>query len=119
MNGKGVHGVTQLRNLIAMEAPGTRIDMTVFRNGKEKHVTMPLGTQPRNLLASDTHNVSPWADNNSADSLGMTLGAPGQEMADKFNLPSDTRGTVITSIKSGSAARRRPPTRRRHHSGRP
>jgi serine protease Do len=106
VNGKPVQSVTQLRNLIAMQSPGSRVEFTVFRDGKDKHVSMPLGTQPENLLASDNHVVAPGGNQKGSQSFGMTLAVPSQELAEKFGLSSETRGAVVTAVKSGSAAER-------------
>ena len=104
VDGKPVRSVTQLRNEIAAKAPGSKLDLTVFRDGKEKHVDMALGTQPQNLLASDNHMVAPKAGAHQSESLGMTLGSATDELAQKFNLPADTKGAVITNVKPKSAA---------------
>ena len=105
VDGKPVRSVTQLRNLVASKSPGSAVEMTVFRDGKEAQVQMSLGTQPANLLASDNHMVAPGTHGERGESsLGMTLAAPGEELAQKFNLPADTKGAVITAVKPKSAA---------------
>ncbi|HEY2587300.1 MAG TPA: trypsin-like peptidase domain-containing protein [Tepidisphaeraceae bacterium] len=109
INGKPVQNVTQLRNMIAADAPGTDITMTVFRNGKTEDVQIKLGTQPENLLASNNQNVAPQGGTHarSAEALGMHLATPNDELAQKFNLPDNTsEGAVVTAVAPRSAAER-------------
>jgi serine protease Do len=106
VNGKPVQSVVQLRNLVAEQAPGSNLNLSVFRNGKHKEVTLPLGTQPENMLASDNHVVAPSSGQQNAESLGMRLAAPEQELIQKFGLPDDAHGAIVTSVTPGSPAAR-------------
>ena len=106
INGKPVRSVTELRNLIAEQALGTDIQMTVFRNAKEQQVTIKLGTQPENLLASENRMVTPPGQGNhrTAETLGMRLATPTQDLTEKFGLPENAHGAVVTSVQPRSAA---------------
>ena len=105
INGHPVQSVTELRNMIAQEAPGSDVKMTVFRDGKTEDVTVRLGLQPENLLASQNQIVPQnRAGQSTADTLGMHLATPTEEMAQKFNLPDNAQGAVVTSVTPHSAA---------------
>ena len=46
INGKEIKDSTELRNTVAMIAPGTDVKFEVFRDGKTQEVTVKLGDQP-------------------------------------------------------------------------
>jgi len=102
VNGKPIQNATQLRNVIAEQSPGAKVDLTVFRNGKDEDVSLKLGTQPKNLQEAST----PWTQNDNSSALGMTLTKPADGLAEKYGLPANSQGAVITSVKTGSAAER-------------
>lgn len=107
INGKPVQNVTQLRNVIATEAPGNSVTMTVFRDGKTAEVQIKLGEQPENLLASNNETVTPQfpGRGHAAEALGMRLSTPNEELAQKFNLQdSNTEGALVTAVTPHSAA---------------
>lgn len=107
VNGKPVESVTALRNAIAQEAPGNSIRMTVFRDGKNEQVSVKLGEQPENMLASQNEIVPPrGAAPRSTESLGMRLATPGQQLAEKFGLPDNSQGAVVTFVAPRSPAER-------------
>jgi serine protease Do len=109
INGKTVETVTQLRNVIASEAPGSEVNLTVFRNGKEVQVPIKLGTQPENLLAMDhgpSRAMPGTPGHASAEALGMRFSNPTEELSQKFNLPDNAQGAVVTYVAPHSAAER-------------
>jgi S1-C subfamily serine protease len=108
INDKPVRNVTELRNVIAEAAPGTDIHMTLFRNGKEEQTTIKLGIQPENLLASENRMVTPpgQGGRRSAEALGMRLSTPSQDLAEKYGLPDNAHGAVVTAVQPHSAAER-------------
>jgi serine protease Do len=109
VNGKPVQNVTQLRNTIATEAPGSEITMSVFREGKMQDVQIKLGTQPENLLASSNQTLTPQGGGHarSAEALGMHLATPTEELAQKYGLQdSATEGALVTAVGPRSAAER-------------
>ena len=50
VNGKGVEGNTQFRNLIGETPPGTKIGLTIWRNGAKQTVSATLDSRPVNLF---------------------------------------------------------------------
>jgi serine protease Do len=108
INGKPVRNVTELRNVIAEQAPGSDVHMDVFRNGKEQQADIKLGTQPENMLASENRMITPpgQGGHRTAETLGMRLATPSQDLAEKFGLPDNAHGAVVTSVQPRSAADR-------------
>ena len=109
INGKPVETVTQLRNTIATEAPGSEITLNVFRDGKTVDVPIKLGTQPDNLLALAQGNGNGGTFNGShstAEALGMKLASPSEELVQKYGLPDNSQGAVVTTVTPRSPAER-------------
>jgi serine protease Do len=107
INGKPVQNVTQLRNVIASQTPGSAVTMNVFRNGKTQDVDIKLGEQPENPLTSSNENFGPNSPGQprTADALGMKLSTPTEELAQKYGLQdSSTEGALVTAVTPRSAA---------------
>ncbi len=51
IEGKTVTNVQQLRNQVAMIAPGTSVKLGVFRDKKETEVALTIGEQPDNVMS--------------------------------------------------------------------
>jgi len=73
LNGKKVESMTQLRNDIARTSPGTKITLTVFRNGKTLDVSFAVGTQPDNMLGSAKSVDRAGAAQFKWEDLGITV----------------------------------------------
>jgi serine protease Do len=108
INGTAVANVTQLRNVIASEAPGSNITLSVFRNGKDEDVEIKLGEQPENMVASQNEAITPKGTpaQKSTEALGMKLSNPTDELAQKFGLQETTAGALVTTVAPHSPAER-------------
>jgi len=107
VNGQPVESVTALRNAVAQQAPGSTIHLSAFRDGKTEQVAVKLGEQPENMLASQNEIVPPrGAAPHSTEALGMRLSTPSPQLAEKFNLPDNSQGAVVTYVAPRSAAER-------------
>jgi serine protease Do len=51
-NGHAVHEPGQLRNLVAMSAPGTKATVQILRDNQQRDVTIELGELPRERMAA-------------------------------------------------------------------
>jgi serine protease Do len=106
INNKPVQTVMQLRNVVATEAPGSNITLSVFRAGNNENVQIKLGEQPENMLASQNQLVtpSPRGGQHTAEALGMRLSTASPELSERFQLPQSSQGAVVTSVAPRSAA---------------
>ncbi|HXE54682.1 MAG TPA: trypsin-like peptidase domain-containing protein [Tepidisphaeraceae bacterium] len=105
INGHPVQGVTELRNVIAELPPGSDVQMTVFRDGHSQDVSVKLGLQPETLMASRNQIVPQQRGaQNTAEALGMRLSTPSDELSQRFNLPDNSQGAVVTTVAPHSAA---------------
>ncbi|MDB5319723.1 MAG: degP 2 [Phycisphaerales bacterium] len=107
IDGKPVETVQQLRNQIAATAPNTEVKLTVFRDGKEQPITLKLGEQPENVMASNTVPPTgnpkgmPEAD---AGKIGLRLANPNDELLKKWDLADIKSGAVVTAVERNSLA---------------
>jgi serine protease Do len=108
--GRPVKTVQELREEVARTAPNTDVKLGVFREGKDQTVTLRLGEQPDDLLASANsggkgntrgNTGMPEAD---AGKLGLRLASPGDESLKQYDLGDVKEGAVITAVERNSAA---------------
>lgn len=102
---------TQLRHLIARYAPGSTVDITVFRDGEEHHIEVTLDKLPRGRISR--RSSSPGGDGRDAlpDELFEPLRKLGLEKVETFteDMASDMRidhvdGVFIHRVRPLSAA---------------
>jgi serine protease Do len=111
LNGKSVETVQELRNAIAATSPNSKVNLNVFRDGKELQVELTLGEQPDNLLAGGPGKSAPGSKGGEGaetgvDKLGMKLADPSQELLRKWDLGEIKTGAVVTAVTPrGLAAR--------------
>ncbi len=100
IDGQKVTDAGALQVVVGQKQPGTKIDLTVLRNGK----TMNL---PVTLEALGSHSAE--ANGNSAENggkarWGIGLGNLTPEMREQMQAPSNIHGAVIEQVQPGSPA---------------
>ncbi len=98
LNGETLDTVAPFRNKVAMMAPGTRLDLVVLRDGKEKKISLI------------TEKLTPEAAQKTsqpekAEKLGLTVVPLTKELADKYGY-KDEKGVLVTQVDQGSEASR-------------
>ena len=98
LNGEKVRNFLTFRNSIAMLEPGTKVTLTIFRDGKEKEVNLRVGSQDEGqALLNESSNF--------AKEFGITVEDVTSEMAKKYGYTVG-RGVVISDVVKGSSADR-------------
>ena len=102
-NGKEIASVNDLRNMVAAERPGTRVPITVFRNGKQKRIHLKLGELPGGLeVAADAPEEEAETPNYES-SLGIHIEPLTEQM--RAELKARTQeGVVVTRVDPSSPA---------------
>ena len=95
MDGQDVEGVGPLRNKIAAVAPGTKVKLLIYRNGKEQTVTVNVGE------LSDTSNRAEAPE--LSKKLGLTVQNLTEDMSRYYGLRSN-EGVVVSSVASDGLA---------------
>ncbi len=93
VNGNDVKGPRELARDIAGINPGTNVDVTLMRNGKEKTVTVKLGELPLKQTASAEQAAPDKSAETALADFGLTV-APAEQGS----------GVVVTGIEPDSAA---------------
>jgi serine protease Do len=90
IDGDKIEDARDVRNTIAFIEPGTKINLTVWRNNKEKKIRVTVGSQEESAL--------------TAKKLGLLkVKEVDQEIAGKFGY-KEGQGVIVVDIKKGSAA---------------
>ncbi|HZS52502.1 MAG TPA: DegQ family serine endoprotease [Bryobacterales bacterium] len=99
VNGKAVTDVNQLRLSISMMAPGSAVDLKVFRNGADREIRAELGEMPSKQERASLENNGSGGALDGVDVQDLT-----PETAGALHLPPQTRGVVVTRIDPASEA---------------
>lgn len=93
-----------LRNLVASMPPGSNVQVTALRNGRDQSFTVALAELPdRERPESEEETSSTRGTGN--EKFGLTLQPLTAEMASRYGLDADDRGLVVTRVDpAGSAA---------------
>ncbi|MFZ2099804.1 MAG: DegQ family serine endoprotease [Oricola sp.] len=93
VNGKEIKDPRELAREIAAIDPGTEVDVTLMRRGKEQTVSVKLGELPREQAASPSPDTQDQAPDSGLADFGLTV-APAD----------DGNGVVVTGVDPDSAA---------------
>jgi len=80
-------------DIIALTAPGTKLELLIIRDGKEKVIKVTIGTWPESMLAG------------IAGKIGLQVQDLTPELAQRFGYEPG-EGVIITEVTDGSAADR-------------
>jgi serine protease Do len=104
IDGKPVDTVDTLRIRIARTAPGTKVTLSVFRDGKTTDLSFPVGKQPdRNpaFARGDEGTENPAVLDNK--DLGISVTSLDKETAKKYHLDAG-QGVIVTEVAPNSLA---------------
>jgi serine protease Do len=100
LNGQPVESANDLRLRVSQSAPGTTVKLAVSRDGKVQDVNVTLGELPPDKLAEDNSGPS----ENSGGLEGVNVEELTPDTLQQLQLPSGTRGVVVTNVDASSAA---------------
>jgi serine protease Do len=100
IDGKPVNTSAELRMHVSLMAPGTKVNVKVFRDGVEKTLPVTLAEMP-----TETASNQEPQNNHSEDSLqGITVENVTAQTARRLGLPATAAGVVVTSVDPDSQA---------------
>jgi len=100
-NGKEVEDVRALRNAVAGTAPGTKVNLVVLRDGKERTLTAQLGELKPD---ESEEEAAAAADEASAAALGITVEAVTAATAKQFSLDKGEQGALVREVEDNGPA---------------
>jgi serine protease Do len=105
IDGRAVGASEEVVRIISAKDPGSKVRLTVFRGGKEMHLTASLGDRPSDLAAnrrSDGDGQEP--DDQNETQLGITVEEMTPAILQELQLSRDTTGVVVTHVSRVSEA---------------
>ena len=91
---KQINDSQDVKNIIGFTAPGTEVEMTIIRNGKQKKVVLKVGSKQESELA-ETSDIG--------QKLGLAVQTITEEAAEEYNV-TEGKGVLITDVEEGSSA---------------
>jgi len=96
LDDQAVGKVADLRNRIAMTPPGTKVRLTVLRDGKPRQLTVTIGKL-------DSEKGSAAAAEGEVPRLGLSLQALTPELAERLGYQGE-KGVLVGAVEPGSLA---------------
>ncbi len=97
LQGEPVAGATELMNKVAMQKPGTEVDLTILRDGKRKKIVVTLDTRP------DSASLGSSGESEAGEQLGLYIQPLTRELAERLGY-EDLSGVVVVEVEAGSPA---------------
>jgi len=105
LNGESINGSGDLTARIASTAPGTPVQLKIFRDGKTFEVPVTLGELPEQGGTSTSALGEGSSGENSSKALeGVQVENVTPEIARQLNLSAPARGVVVDAVDQSSAA---------------
>lgn len=101
-----ITGATNLSRIIAESAIGETLKFEIYRDNKTKIITVQAAEMPEEETEQtnkEANNISTEQENKSSP-LGLEINNISLELLEKYKLPSDSKGVIITAIDGQSDA---------------
>jgi serine protease Do len=102
INKQPVTDNNSLRNLVASMAPGSNVEVTTTRNGRDQNFQVALAELPDRPRADSEESSS--NDSSGNDKFGLSLQPLTAETASRYGLDADDQGLLVTRVDPGSNA---------------
>ena len=103
IDGDSIEDTRELIDTISAMPPGTKVELTVIRDGKQRKLDVTL--EARDALAEDTGgDVEPTREDDTAERLGISVSELSSQILRLYGLEDDAVGVVITRVKPVSPA---------------
>ena len=109
IDGKPTENANSLRNRVASIYPGKTVPVELLRNGKRVTVNVKLTSRDESEKLAQSGGQQPGAGGQGAANddgrfLGMTVDAITPELRDKFGVPKNIQGVVVTQLEPRAQA---------------
>jgi serine protease Do len=102
-NGKKIEDANHLRNLVASTSPGTKVDVGVFRDGKERTLRVAVGQLKAENSGAEAEAENQGEESQSSSSdLGLSVEPLTANAAKQNKLDEGERGVLVTSVDEDS-----------------
>jgi len=94
-----------LRNLVASMPPGSSVEVTTVRNGRDQNFQVALAELPDRERPESDEESSSTRGSMGNEKFGLTVQPLTAEMASRYGLDADDQGLLVSKVDpSGSAA---------------
>jgi serine protease Do len=100
LGGKPVESASQLKNMVAQLTVGSKVDLTVVRDKKEKRLAVVIAEQPKEIAKAGVEE-EPGASKAMA---GIEVHDLSPEIARRYGFSRGERGVVVTQVEPDSNA---------------
>lgn len=104
LNNTAIADDNAFRNQIARTQPGTDIQLTILRNGKEQQLRATLAELTVKNAANDQSGKDDSTSNSDTGKLGLGVQPLTSEIAQQLNLRGVTQGLVVASVDPNGPA---------------
>ncbi len=98
VDGKPLKDPNDLAIMVANRAPGEKVTLEILRDGKRKKITVTLGERPSQIAVVREGKLD------LKEKLGLKLENLTPELRQRFNLPEDAQGILVTEVDPTSEA---------------
>ena len=99
INGQKVNDSGELQVYVVQQKPGTKLDLTVLRNGKTE--TVPVTLEALNASGANNANAT---EGQGKMRWGLGLGELSSDIRQQLQVPGNVHGAVIEQVRPGSSA---------------
>ena len=108
-DGKSVEDMRHLPRIVAETPIDRQVDVHIWRDGKPVTVKAVVGELPEEEQATQTKtSEAPKSKTEAGQSeisgLGFSVATMNQSLRERYDLPADAKGVVVTDVKANGAA---------------
>jgi len=100
LDGEQIANVAAFRNQVSLMAPGTKIGLTVFRDGETMDIAVEIGELEAEIAAAPPPRMEAWTEK-----LGLAVSTLTEEYRQRFNYEDDAGVLVSEVVRHSQAAR--------------
>ncbi|HZM98912.1 MAG TPA: DegQ family serine endoprotease [Pyrinomonadaceae bacterium] len=93
-----------LRNLVAKMSPGSNVEVSAVRNGRDQNFQVALAELPVRGEERDSEETSSTRGATGNEKFGLTLQPLTPELASRYGLDADDQGLLVTKVDPASNA---------------
>jgi serine protease Do len=105
LNGTAIDDANSFRNQVASTQPGTEVNLTLQRGGREQQLRATLGEFSAEKEGTDNQDSSSGNTNRGdTGKLGISVEPLTPDLASRLGVRSGTQGVVVTAVDEGGPA---------------
>lgn len=101
---KAVRNVNELRNRVAQIKPGTRVKLSIHRDGKKRTIPLKIGQQPKDMAAALGGAAGGLSTGEAAERYGLKVATMNDQYAKQFGFAQTLEGAVVLNVAADSSA---------------